>query len=374
MWEDSQIYKKIDLVKKLVLSERLIVYGAGFYAKKTWNMLSKQLKDKVISFAVTDDLREQFLFEIAVKRIGELTELKNEALILISVSDDKIGAIYGTLKKYGFSNVMAFDEDVILYASVLSQLGDDSREKILNKDYLAGYLYDEASLCENSLSVSEFIRNIGEEEIVFRKLPFVWGGSGILDYALLRGLFLKYKLKNYLEVGTYIGASLAVVDDLTEHCFSVTVPPDDHRHMRFWCEARQMKDYSNRLVDSQKVTQFLEDSTYFDYSRAGAVDLYFIDGDHSYRGVYIDTVKIFDHFDPENSFVVWHDCRTAAGIATEVVKAVYDAIGDYWRDFFVFDVACMCGIYIPPKYQVDFVSASLTDDLTTYRITLQQNK
>ena len=37
------------------------------------------------------------------------------------------------------------------------------------------------------------------------------------------------------------------------------------------------------------------DSKRFDYSSAREVDLFFIDGDHSYSGVYCDTVNVFDN-------------------------------------------------------------------------------
>ncbi len=375
MWESSRVHEKIDLAEKLVESKKIILYGAGFYGKRAWALLADSLKEKVASFAVTEKENESYLCGVAIKQINELVDMKNEALTVICVADDKADAINNTLSALGFDNVMMFDEDALLYASAIVQLKEISKRKIFDRCNLDKYPYDEAVLCERALAVSDFIESIGEKELVFKKLPFVWGGSGILDYALLRGLFLKYKLKNYLEIGTYIGASLAAVDDLTENCFSVTVPPDDPRHMRFWCEARHMKDYSNRLVNPQKVVQFLEDSTYFDYRKIKVpVDLYFVDGDHSYRGVYIDTIKLIDHFDPESSFVVWHDCRTAAGIATEVVKAVYDALGDYWKNFFVFDVGCMCGIYIPPKYQSGFQTADESDELTTYKVTLKLNR
>ena len=372
MWEKSRIKNCLQQVKQLISNE-IILYGAGTYGKKTWQLLSPQLRKKVIAFAVSENGGNQ-LFGLPIQTISELTDFCHTATVIICATGEKVRDMNNTLSSLGFSSWMTFNEDVLLYASAVSQLQEETQKRFLAQFSMDDDSYDEEELCNIALSIGKFIHSLGDEGLTFSRLPFVWGGSGILDYALLRGLAIKYSLKSYLEVGTYIGASLACLDDVVEHCFSVTVPPDDPRHMRYWCEARHMKDFSNCLVD-EKVAQFLEDSTYVDYSRTEMpIDLYFIDGDHSYRGVFIDSIKIFDHFDPERSFVVWHDCRTAQGIATEVVFAVHDAIGEYWRNFFVFDVGCMCGIYISPCYQKDFAFAKQSDGLVTYKVILQQNQ
>ena len=86
-----------------------------------------------------------------------------------------------------------------------------------------------------------------------------------------------------------------------------------------------------------------------------SIDLYFIDADHSYTGVYNDTKNVFDS-KKEDSFVIWHDFKVTSwkycGIAAPAVKEV---LGEKFKNVYLVDNRQnMCGIYIPEKYQSDF--------------------
>lgn len=210
-----------------------------------------------------------------------------------------------------------------------------------------------------------------DELYVFNTICFTWGGSEILDYALIQALIKKYKLKNYLEIGTYTGESLCVAADVAEQCYSIAVLENHPAHMKKWCASRHLKDYSNLLVDRDNMVQYLEDSYYFDYSKVTEkIDLYFVDGDHSYRGVFIDSIKIFEHIDTENTFVLWHDVRNGLGLNKEIVRAIHDAIGEKFEGFYTFDYS-MCGLYVPPKYRNDFKMISVDDEIGRYKIQLE---
>ena len=146
--------------------------------------------------------------------------------------------------------------------------------------------------------------------------------------------------------------------------------------MRNWCHRNHTIDYSNKLVTGDNMIQYQEDSKEFDFRKINkSIGLYFIDGDHSYQGVLIDSLKVLEHFDPENSFVVWHDCRNSAGkIDLEVVGAIYEATWDeYFKNFFIFNNS-MCGVYIPDKYINDFVKTMESDKLVTYQVVLEKNE
>ena len=53
-----------------------------------------------------------------------------------------------------------------------------------------------------------------------------------------------------------------------------------------------MPNYSGRLAYSDKIKHFYVNSQTFDFETINdEIDLYFIDGDHSYEGVYNDTKK-----------------------------------------------------------------------------------
>lgn len=197
-----------------------------------------------------------------------------------------------------------------------------------------------------------------KKPIMLNHITSMSGSSlAITDYMLLRALVVKYDLKVYLEIGSYIGESISNVSDCCNVCYSITAPLDAPYSMKSFCEKRGMVDFSNRLISGENIKQFLCDSQKFDYSQiTDKVDIYFVDGDHSYEGVLHDTRKVFEHREKE-SFVVWHDFKaTSSGIEPygETAKAVREVLGDKeWENVYMFDNS-VCGIYIPQKYQDDF--------------------
>ena len=96
-------------------------------------------------------------------------------------------------------------------------------------------------------------------------------------------------------------------------------------------------DYQGRLSHNEKIIHYYTDSKVFDFSKhADSVDLYFIDGDHSYQGVYSDTKNIFSNR-KEQSIVVWHDFKLGQNeYRAEVIKAVYDALGKDFDNVYVY--------------------------------------
>jgi hypothetical protein len=201
-------------------------------------------------------------------------------------------------------------------------------------------------------------------------LTFLIGGSGILDYALIRAIVQKYNLKNYLEIGTYIGESINNVSDLCSTCHSVTLPPDCNDDMYQFCNALNLPNFSGKLANADNIVHHYCDSKTFDFKKLSeTIDIYFIDGDHSYNGVYWDTKNIFE-CRKEDSFVIWHDFKYLLSYNDEVIRAVKDVLNDDFKNVFI-TTNNICGIYIPPKYQKDFCiidndSYKNSTDLYTY--------
>ena len=202
-----------------------------------------------------------------------------------------------------------------------------------------------------TIDLGKFLEDEGVIEL--RNLTFIPGGSRVLDYAFLRTLIKKFQFKFYLEIGTYIGESIHIVADLCTRCYSLTAAKDDEFSMKNFCKYTNRPDYSERLAFDKNVIHFYGDSKDFNYENiTDDIDLYFIDGDHSYKGVYCDTLKCFQHR-KENSIVVWHDFKNVLGFMPEVIYAVKDALGDLFDNVYVTDNN-LCGIYIPPKYMEHF--------------------
>ena len=112
---------------------------------------------------------------------------------------------------------------------------------------------------------------------------------------------------------------------MCERCHSVTLLPGEKYSMKNWCKTHNIPDYSERLATLPNIIHLYGDSKEFDFSSTkDEIDIYFIDGDHSYSGVKADTENIFRNRKPD-SFVVWHDflgwldplCRRLSGLRSD---------------------------------------------------------
>lgn len=240
----------------------------------------------------------------------------------------------------------------------------------IKEQLVTEYQLDEIDVFE--LTITDIYSSINEEDLRGRtidlgsflyknktlfckELTFISGGSGVLDYALLKSLVLKFGFKSYFEIGTYIGESINVLTDDVERLYSLTAPLDAPYSMSSWCKSNNMPDYSDRLAQNRKIRHYYANSLEFDFTQLPKdIDLFFIDGDHSYNGVYSDTKNIFA-IRKNNSIVVWHDFKYARNqINRDVVIAVKDAIGEKeFKNVFVTDNN-LCGIYLPDEYKDAF--------------------
>ena len=202
---------------------------------------------------------------------------------------------------------------------------------------------------KRSIDLGKFLQSVSDK-VVLPELTFVGGGSTPLDYAFLKAVAIKYQCKSYLEVGTYIGESIRVIADVCEKCHSVTATPGTGYSMSGWCKEKGIPDFTERLTDAPNmIHHYVEDSKTFDYSMIKEdIDLYFIDADHSYNGVYADTKNVFLH-KSDDAIVVWHDFKGIAGWDGSAL-AVHDFLGEEWDNVYCVDNN-ICGIYLPKKYQ-----------------------
>lgn len=339
------------------MTEKIIVYGAGKTGREAyWNLSSSH---EILFFV--DQNEKLYGSRIMGKRIGSPKEILNYpdvSVIVASIVFEKEITEYLTMLLGGTDRVFGY-----------SAWHQGREERI------QGLLSD---LNENrSIDLGAFL--LGEGRIEFSEMDMTPGGSMLLDYAFLYAVARKYHVKSYLEIGTYTGTSINFMADLCEKCYSLTAEPGSEISMAEWCRNADIPDYSDRLAYKDNIIHCYGNSQTFDYSKIkNPIDLYFIDGDHRFGGVYADTVNVFRHRS-ENSIVIWHDFKKAVPGQgyNDIVPAVYEAIGaDEFRNVFCVDTN-MCGIYLPEQYRNDFKLHSMRyrkgerERLYTFRISLE---
>lgn len=309
----------------------IIIWGAGNWGEQAY----WYYKDKGrILFYVDTDVnkmgRNVSWGELLVRPITDICDYPEAKIIVAVNKNEGIGAVLDSLE--------VENRNVVYFSPMALSMQNTALMKELNDN--------------RSIDLGALLQNIRNIKL---QCTFRCFGSGVLDYAFLRCIAMKYKAKSYLEIGTYIGESLKAVSDICNKCYSITAAKGEPYSMASLCKSHNYPDFTDRLANDDNVEHHYGDSKYFDWSLIPQdIDLYFIDGDHSYRGVYCDTKNIFKH-KKKSSIVVWHDFKNDNPMITtsEVALAVKDAIGDEFQNVYCIDNN-MCGIYIPPKYQKDF--------------------
>lgn len=344
--------------------ERVVIYGAGNVGKSLYFYLRKQKDYECLFFVDGNKNKEGGVFEgLPIKSPDILEELKDIQVIIASIYWreilEKIKGIDG-IKISVYKPKMA---DVLLSdAKGIEEVQERDDFDVVRKQ-----------LGKRTIDLGAFFQDY--QQIKCKELTFLPGGSSVLNYAFLKTLAIKYNCRNYLEIGTYIGESINVLSDCCEKLYSITAPEDGEFSMDEYCKKRELPNYSERLAYSDKIRHFYCDSKVFDYSKIqDSVDLYFIDGDHTYNGVYADTRNIFEVRNGK-SIVVWHDFRKSTfQYNQEVVSAVKDILGDDFRNVFVTN-GNLCGVYLPNDYIQDFKLKELKyercADLYTYDVILE---
>lgn len=327
--------------------EQIIIYGAGKIGIKAFETLHNQYE--ILFFVDKDEKKQgQTIGGVLINSPEILHQYENVKIVIASVHYPEI---LRELSQYKTGKIVLYEMNLkpLLNPRLVNQL--DNRTIDLGQLFLL------------------------TKELSCKELTFLCGGSLVLDYLFLKQVAILCKCKSFLEIGTYIGESINNMAACCEELYSVTAPPDAPFSMRNWCQKYNLPDYSERLAYSEKIKHFYTDSKTFDFSSVGdKVDLYFIDGDHSYEGVPQDTQNVFAN-KKQSAIVVWHDFKCSRNeYNTPVIQGVSDAIGEEFSKVYVTDNN-LCGIYLPEKYRTIFPMNHLhyteKDPLYTYDVMLK---
>ena len=153
------------------------------------------------------------------------------------------------------------------------------------------------------VNIDEFFDPSGEQVEPF---AFLDGGCLPTDLALLKALCQRYKVQDYLEIGTWRGESVANVATTGAQCITVNLPDDEMRVMGMSEEYIAMHRFFSESLPN--VNHVQANSHRFDFSSLNKkFDLIFIDGDHHTESIIKDTKTAWGLLKNESSVLVWHD-------------------------------------------------------------------
>lgn len=326
------------------MKPKYIIFGASTLGKAAIQLL--QANSDILYFCDNDHNKHgQSIMGIEVIPPFRLKEIEDDYKVVIASSYAE--PISNQLESMGIRDYLTFQ----------ATLGNSASWDSLHKSY---------DLKE--INLGHFLSDI--QELSIDDLTFHMGGSSILDYMFLKALMVKLGLSTYLEIGTWMGESIAAVAEVAKHCYSVSLPDDDERLVGYFNKVNKKDNFSRYFSKSKSnITHYSGDSAKFDYSvLPERIDLFFIDGDHTFEGVKADTEKVFAYMDPQHSIVVWHDFKEKRNqfVAT-TVNAIFDALPSHLHGSIYAVDSNMCGIYIPDKYLRHFSFEQAADTMCSYR-------
>jgi hypothetical protein len=182
-------------------------------------------------------------------------------------------------------------------------------------------------------------------EIYLETVTFRAGGSSVPDYLLLTGLCQQYPACKYLEIGTFLGESIANVASFCEHCVSLSLSDEQFVETeQLVAQARQVSRMFSKSLPNVK--HFYGDSTQYDFGQISErFDVIFVDGCHDYSAVASDTANAIKLLRNDESVVVFHDAKNAYNeIEPEVMVGIHDGLPPDWRNHFYTVANTLCAV------------------------------
>jgi predicted O-methyltransferase YrrM len=196
---------------------------------------------------------------------------------------------------------------------------------IISKPYLLNTVLDEEGVKKkyvvskynlpNGLPLVDILDIFPEFEDTIQPYSFLDGSSLPTDLVLLKGLAKKINCKDYFEIGTWRGESVAVVSEVAEHCITLNLPDEEMKKKGLSYDYIALHRFFSKNIHNIKHIQ--ANSMTYDFTQLNRkFDLIFIDGDHHSESIKSDTQNAFKLLKDENSIIVWHDY----GTGTETVR------------------------------------------------------
>jgi hypothetical protein len=201
----------------------------------------------------------------------------------------------------------------------------------------------------NGFPVIDITEFLPADSIIIEPFAFLDGGSLPTDLALLKSLCVKYSVKDYLEIGTWRGESVANIAITGADCVTVNLPDEEMRKMGLAENYIQMHRFFSK--DLPNVNHIQANSHTFDFASLGKkFDLIFIDGDHHSESIKKDTITAFSLLKNEKSMIVWHDYGIGPETPRfEVIAGILDGCPAEVRKNLYHVSNTICAVFIREK-------------------------
>jgi predicted O-methyltransferase YrrM len=176
---------------------------------------------------------------------------------------------------------------------------------------------------------------------------FLSGSSLITDFIVLKLACLRLEAKDYLEIGTWRGESVANVADIVENCYTLNLSDEALKKLNLEKEYIDLHRFFSK--SKPNVCHLFGDSRTFNFDSLNKkFDVIFIDGDHHTEAVEADTNRLFPCLKNEKSILVWHDAKSdTEKIRYEVLLGIYRGMPKETHPFIYLVENSLCAIYIP---------------------------
>ena len=185
---------------------------------------------------------------------------------------------------------------------------------------------------------------------------FLEGTSETIDIALLKALARRCDHCSYLEIGSWRGESLANVASIADECISISFSDEEMHQLGFSDKFLQNNCFFSK--DLKNVTHIGHNSHTFDFSPfIRRIDLVFVDGDHSYEAVKLDTHNAFKLLRNHFSTIVWHDYGfSSETVRWTVLAGILDGCPEEKIDNLYHVSNTMCAMYTEGKFEKSFAA------------------
>jgi predicted O-methyltransferase YrrM len=230
--------------------------------------------------------------------------------------------------------------------------------------------YPGRGLAAKGLPVVPLAHFLSSADTVVRPFAFREGGSLPTDLLLLRALARRVPGCRYLEIGTWRGESAANVAEVAAEVFTLNLSDEEIRALGL--PERYIELHGFFSKPRPNVRHLHGNSATYDLAGLGGpFDVIFIDGDHRYEAVRIDTQRVFEHLVGPRTTVVWHDASRQPGEPRwEVLAGLLDGLPASATGQLVQVENTLCALYSPTPLPAQ-APDPLADPATWFEVTLK---